>query len=313
MNTEKITWSFTGKRHTEETKKKMSDAKKGKGMGDKNHQWGTCWIYNDSLKQCKKIIKTDIGKWINDGWFKGRIINWKRYEEKIKWELNKRDTINIPNKRLCNHCKVWKANRKFNKNQKRCIKCNKIICRDWYYSNKDKKSLYNKIHCNSDAEYSKYKDRLTIDENPRLAIDGISLEVKCRYCGKYFIPKTDQCKRRIYALNNITSENSLYCSNGCKQACPIYGMADYPKDYKQATSREVQPQLRQLVLLRDNYTCQKCNVHDNIELHCHHILPLNESPITSADVDNCITLCKECHKKAHNISGCNYYELRCSN
>jgi len=162
------------------------------------------------------------------------------------------------------------------------------------------------------AKYETYVDRLTIDEKPILADDGISLEVKCRYCGKYFSPTNSSVKRRIDSLNNAKNgENNLYCSNGCKHACPIYRQVIYSKDHKPATSREVQPQLRQLVLLRDNYTCQKCSKIDT-ELHCHHILPLNESPIESADVNNCITLCKECHKKAHKISGCNYYELRCS-
>jgi len=66
------------------------------------------------------------------------------------------------------------------------------------------------------------------------------------------------------------------------------------------------------VLERDNYTCQKCNAYDNIELHCHHILLLNESPIESAGIDNCITLCKECYKKAHKIPDCGYHELKCS-
>jgi 5-methylcytosine-specific restriction endonuclease McrA len=69
--------------------------------------------------------------------------------------------------------------------------------------------------------------------------------------------------------------------------------------------------LRQMVLLRDNYTCQKCG--SEVSLHCHHIWPLNESPITSADMDECITLCKSCHKEIHmNVAGCGYYEMRCS-
>jgi hypothetical protein len=31
--------------------------------------------------------------------------------------------------------------------------------------------------------------------------------------------------------------------------------------------------------------------------------------IESADVDNCVTLCKVCHKDAHNIKGCKYSDL----
>lgn len=63
--------------------------------------------------------------------------------------------------------------------------------------------------------------------------------------------------------------------------------------------------------------CTKCNKIDkkeiySAELHCHHIWPLNESPITSADIDECITLCKECHKLKHKIPNCGYNELKCS-
>jgi len=79
----------------------------------------------------------------------------------------------------------------------------------------------------------------------------------------------------------------------------------------------VQPELRKLVLLRDNYTCQKCNTskEDNpdLELHCHHIDPVINNPIESADIDNCITLCKLCHKEIHKtISGCGFNELKCN-
>jgi 5-methylcytosine-specific restriction endonuclease McrA len=103
----------------------------------------------------------------------------------------------------------------------------------------------------------------------------------------------------------------MYCSDGCKSECPIYNQSKWPKGFKKATSREVQPQLRQMVLERDNYECQKCG--SELALHCHHIYPLNESPITSADMDECITLCLTCHEEVHmNVAGCGYYEMRCS-
>lgn len=60
---------FKGKKHTIETKKMMSIAKKGMGLGDKNSQFGTCWI-TDGINN-KKIKKGNI---IPDGWKKGRNI-----------------------------------------------------------------------------------------------------------------------------------------------------------------------------------------------------------------------------------------------
>lgn len=60
---------FKGKKHTIETKKLMSIAKKDMCLGDKNSQFGTCWI-TDGINN-KKIKKSHI---IPDGWKKGRKI-----------------------------------------------------------------------------------------------------------------------------------------------------------------------------------------------------------------------------------------------
>jgi hypothetical protein len=52
----------------------------------------------------------------------------------------------------------------------------------------------------------------------------------------------------------------------------------------------------------DDYTCQntKCNkTIDKAELHCHHNTSVELNPIESADLDNCITLCKKCHIMVH--------------
>jgi len=60
---------FYGRKHTEQTKLKM---RKSKNVGSDNSQYGTCWITNGS--ENKKIKSCDIDKWINLGYYKGRII-----------------------------------------------------------------------------------------------------------------------------------------------------------------------------------------------------------------------------------------------
>ena len=47
----------------------MRNSSKGKGVKEKNSQFNTCWIYNEELKQSKKVNKNDI---IPNGWKLGR-------------------------------------------------------------------------------------------------------------------------------------------------------------------------------------------------------------------------------------------------
>lgn len=61
---------WEGRKHTEETKIKQRISAKGKHAGEKNSQYGTCWIYND--KENKKIKKEELDIYLNQGWIKGR-------------------------------------------------------------------------------------------------------------------------------------------------------------------------------------------------------------------------------------------------
>lgn len=45
-------------------------SKKGKGLGELNSQFGTCWITKDNNN--KKIKKEELDKYLSDGWIKGR-------------------------------------------------------------------------------------------------------------------------------------------------------------------------------------------------------------------------------------------------
>jgi len=45
--------------------------------GEKNSQFGTCWIYNKDLKKSKKIKKDELNIWLNKGWTKGRKLVFK--------------------------------------------------------------------------------------------------------------------------------------------------------------------------------------------------------------------------------------------
>ena len=145
------------------------------------------------------------------------------------------------------------------------------------------------------------------------------LEVRCAYCGKWYIPSlVNVWNRCAYLKGYYECESKFYCSDGCKNVCPLFGKsADIlmKEDAIRAgrlewleLNREVQPELRKMVLKKDGYKCVKCGKEK--ELHCHHIIPVAIEPLESADIDNCITLCVECHKEAHKKDGCNYGEIK---
>jgi len=53
------------------------------------------------------------------------------------------------------------------------------------------------------------------------------------------------------------------------------------------------------ILERDNYTCQKCGVRfrEKEAMEVHHIKPVSKHPSLVLDIENGITLCKNCHYK----------------
>lgn len=63
--------TFKGRKHTEDTKKKMSEKAKQR-TGKKNSQYGTCWITKDG--ENKKIKKEELSEYTSQGWVKGRKI-----------------------------------------------------------------------------------------------------------------------------------------------------------------------------------------------------------------------------------------------
>jgi hypothetical protein len=56
-------------------------------------------------------------------------------------------------------------------------------------------------------------------------------------------------------------------------------------------------QWRESVLKRDNYVCKKCG--SNLNLEAHHIKKFSEYENERYNIDNGITLCKQCHVQLH--------------
>ena len=58
------------KKHSDETKNKISKTKSQQGKGSANSQYGTCWVTKDGLN--KKIKKENLIIYQQEGWVKGR-------------------------------------------------------------------------------------------------------------------------------------------------------------------------------------------------------------------------------------------------
>lgn len=60
-------------------------------------------------------------------------------------------------------------------------------------------------------------------------------------------------------------------------------------------------QLRRKIRLRDRGICQRCG--GNESTHMHHIQPWSTNEELRFDIDNIITLCRECHHDVHRKGG----------
>lgn len=202
---------------------------------------------------------------------------------------------------------ILSYNKQYRTDNKDLLKLNNKKYRE---ENRELLKLQHKQYYASIALYETYAHKLTIDESPILANDGISMEVKCKYCGKYFSPTNSQVGQRLGALEGRTyGSGSLYCSDGCKQLCPIFKQIKYPKDLKPTTSREVNPLVRKLCFEADEWECQRCGSTES--LICHHILGYAQYKTLSNDLANVITFCETCHNWVHSFPGCRRVDLRC--
>jgi len=147
-------------------------------------------------------------------------------------------------------------------------------------------------------------------------------QVRCALseCNKWFTPTFLQYNaRKNCAEGHDLGEREFYCADDCKHNCVKFNKSAESIMKTDAVKagvvpwwdldREAQVELASLVLKRDNYKCQRCG--STKELNCHHIIPESVDPQLGADVENCITFCKQCHIFIHtNIKWCTAHYLR---
>jgi hypothetical protein len=173
----------------------------------------------------EKIIKRDKEYYENN---KDKVdAREKKYREdnKVKLNLKNKQYYKDNSEKLKQYGKQYTIDNKHKislKKKKYYNSNKKTIClngKKYYKENKQRLLEKGKNYYNSNAKYDLFVDKLTVDELPKLHNDGVSLEVKCRYCGKYFVPVYEAVKHRIVSLNGNGGDSFLYCSENCKLAC----------------------------------------------------------------------------------------------
>jgi 5-methylcytosine-specific restriction endonuclease McrA len=69
---------------------------------------------------------------------------------------------------------------------------------------------------------------------------------------------------------------------------------------RRARYKKVQEEWRQSVFARDDYTCQSCGDRGGY-IQAHHIIPFHHDKQERTNIDNGITLCKQCHYLLHKL------------
>jgi hypothetical protein len=148
------------------------------------------------------------------------------------------------------------------------------------------------------------RDRL----NYILGMPGI--EVRCKYCRRWFTPTRNQLDSRIRAIEyNLNGGGCFfYCSEDCKEKCPYYNLyilSVLKPNHERPTSADNEV-FRQEVLKRANYKCEYCGEEATI---VHHSRPFKLEPFFTLDPDYGIAVCLECHNKFGHKGDCSAYNL----
>ena len=133
-------------------------------------------------------------------------------------------------------------------------------------------------------------------------------ETNCTFCNKIIIVKNYILKRR--------PNSNTFCDKKCHVEYQKTLIGDKNPTYKGES--EEQERLRKIedyrewrtyIYKRDNYTCQRCFSYGG-RLNAHHILFFKKFPTFRFDVDNGITLCRDCHKYIHKIKSKRFMKVK---
>lgn len=144
--------------------------------------------------------------------------------------------------------------------------------------------------------------------------------IKCKFCGKVIEVPPSQKNRKFCSVdcyNDYKSEmyigkgNPFYGKHHSKETLvKISGVNNHfwnggvTTEERNIRNSWKYSNWREKVFERDDYTCQFCDVVGK-DIQAHHIKAFAKYPKERLNVDNGITLCKDCHKYVHGLDGSN--------
>jgi len=230
--------------------------------------------------------------------------------EGLEWKINPSNEKLILIK--CQYCGDWYTPKTYDFKNKRNVFCCNKECKkahpNFSINGKDGTTTPHLWKGKGEwAWYDTYSPKISFCEETKREIETGALLVRCVHCKEWFRPSFIQVLQRLNGLEKGT--NYFYCSDDCRHSCPIFKRKKYVYGMEPYNEHNVQKELKALVFERDDHTCQICGKNredlNGVDLCCHHIDPIKNNPIESADIDNCISVCRTCHNMIH-TNNCNY-------
>lgn len=270
---------MTGKKHTTETKKKIGLKHKGKILTEETKEKISIAKKGKTLSSdhIEKVRKTLVGR---------------KCSEETKLKIKK---SNLGKKRS-------KETRK--KNKLAALGNNNMQGKT--HTEETKKNLSN-INKKGIEYWRKTYPLFSQIEEMRYNPDKKEIQVHCKNhnCPNskekegWFTPTYIQLNSRITQIEKNGLDNCyFYCSDVCKNECPLYGLRSDPfKSMDKPYTESEYQTFREHVLERDNCNCQYCGKKAD---HVHHERPQKLEPFFTLDPDYAWSVCKSCHyEKGH--------------
>lgn len=281
---EKISKTLMGHLVSKETRKKISNSLKGRFLGENSPHWK----YNKArCQKCNNVLANIYAK----------ICGKCRSEKHFCIDCKKQVRTRVIRCQKCHLKMLHNLNRtgnnsKFNRKKSKCIDCGKLISNDA----KRCKDCYWKFAVGKNNPHWKNKK-----------------DIFCLYCGKKIHASAKRCSKCY-----LKKENPLLNKKGEKSYVWKGGVTNLRGGIKGLEENKL---WRIKVFQRDNYICQECFKKSSY-FQAHHkkafAIILQEflqeynqfSPIEDKetlvrlainykpfwDINNGVTLCKECHK-----------------